>query len=45
MLVPGPPLNARLTVIGNEAIKVSFDPSEGDGGSPVTSYTVSETNF
>ncbi len=37
---PSPPRNLEPTEIGPEAITVVFEPSEDDGGEPITGYIV-----
>ncbi len=37
---PSPPCNLEPTEIGPEAITVVFEPSEDDGGEPITGYIV-----
>ena len=41
--VPGPPAKATLNVVGSDSLEVSFSPPLSDGGSPITSYTVSKS--
>jgi hypothetical protein len=40
--VPDPPSRATLDVVGSDSLEVSFAPPLSDGGSPITSYTVSQ---
>ena len=44
-IVPGPPATASLGVLGPDSIEVSFSPPLNDGGSPITSYTVSKNEY
>jgi len=39
--VPGPPASASLDVLGPDSIEIFFSAPLNDGGSVITSYTVS----
>ena len=41
---PSPPINLHATETGKDFIVVAWQPSESDGGEPITSYVVERKN-